>query len=100
MYSIALGYYQAGNAKKGDEISKRLFEIFEKDMMFYNKMKQEDRNFYGREMRQATDILNRLITITGAFGSKQLSAEFSTRIKNVVSEDAIDPQGIPTPVVQ
>ncbi|MDP2385448.1 MAG: DUF2723 domain-containing protein [Bacteroidota bacterium] len=95
MYSIALGYYQAGNVAKGNEISKKLFDIFEKDLMFYNKMKQEDRNFYGREMRQAQDILNRLITISSAFGSKELAAQFSTRIKNVVPEDAIEPQGVP-----
>lgn len=95
MYSIALGYYQAGNVKKGDELSKRLFDIFEKDLMFYNKMKKQDRDFYGREIRQAGDILNRLITISSAFGSKELAKEFSTRIRNVVPEDEIEPQGLP-----
>lgn len=95
MYSIALGYYQAGNVAKGNELSKRLFDIFEKDLIFYNKMKRENRDFYGREIRQATDILNRLITISNAFGSKELAKEFSNRIKTVVPEDAIDPQGLP-----
>jgi tetratricopeptide (TPR) repeat protein len=95
MYSICLAYYQAGNVQKASEIAKRLFDIFERDLMVYNKMKPDNRNAYGREIRQASDILSRLATITGAFGSKELSAQLTTRLKNVVPEEEIQAPGMP-----
>jgi tetratricopeptide (TPR) repeat protein len=98
MYSICLGYYQAGGVEKGNKIAERLFDIFEKDMLFYNKMKPEQRNYYGREIRQATDIMNRLVTVCGAYGNKALSEKFLGRLKNILPAEDIDAMGAPAPV--
>jgi hypothetical protein len=93
MYSICLAYYQAGNVKKGSEIANRLFDIFERDLNIYNKMKADHRTAYGREIRQAGDILNRLTTISGAFGDKPLSAQFMERMKKILPDDEIQKPG-------
>lgn len=99
MYSICLGYYQAGAKEKGDKLAETLFSIFEKDMNIYNKMKPEHRNYYGREMRQATDILNRLVTVSSAFGSKPLSQKFIERLKVILPTEDIEALGSPAPVI-
>ena len=90
MYSICVAYYQGGAKDKGNQLANRLFDIFEKDQQFYNKMKVEQKSFYSREMRQTADLLNRLISLTAAYGDKDLSDKFLIRIKNILPAEEID----------
>jgi tetratricopeptide (TPR) repeat protein len=90
MYSICVAYYQGGAKDKGNKLANRLFDIFEKDQQFYNKMKVEQKSFYSREMRQTADLLNRLISLTAAYGDKDLSDKFLIRIKNILPAEEID----------
>jgi tetratricopeptide (TPR) repeat protein len=90
MYSICVAYYQGGAKDKGNKLANRLFDIFEKDQQFYNKMKVEQKSFYSREMRQTADLLNRLISLTAAYGDKELSDKFLIRIKNILPAEEID----------
>ena len=90
MYSICVAYYQGGAKDKGNQLANRLFDIFEKDQQFYNKMKVEQKSFYSREMRQTADLLNRLISLTAAYGDKELSDKFLIRIKNILPAEEID----------
>jgi tetratricopeptide (TPR) repeat protein len=90
MYSICVAYYQAGAKEKGNKLASHLFDLFEKDQQFYNKMKIEQKNFYSREMRQTSDILNRLISLTAAYGDKDLADKFLIRIKNLLPTEEID----------
>jgi hypothetical protein len=53
-------------------------------------MKIEQKNFYSREMRQTSDILNRLISLTAAYGDKDLADKFLIRIKNLLPTEEID----------
>jgi len=100
MYSICVAYYQGGAKDKGNKLANRLFDIFEKDQQFYNKMKVEQKNFYGREMRQTSDILNRLISLTAAYGDKDLSDKFLIRIKNILPAEEIDAMQPNLPAMQ
>ena len=99
MYSICLAYYQADAKDKADKIAEKLFDTFERDTQFYNKMKTEQRNYYGSDMRRASDIMNRLVTVCAAYGNKALSDKFLARLKNILPAEEIDAMNAPTPVM-
>lgn len=92
MYSICLAYYQAGKSDKANQIAEKLFDLFEKDMVFYNKLTHKQQIQYGREMRQSKDILMRLTTITNMFNQPALSKKFENKLRLVVPPEELNPQ--------
>ncbi|MFL5751967.1 MAG: protein O-mannosyl-transferase family [Bacteroidia bacterium] len=92
MYSICLAYYQAGRSDKGNMIAEKLFDVFEKDMLFYNKLPGKHKAAYGREMRQTKEILMRLTTITAMFKQDALSKKFENRLPGVIPQEELNPQ--------
>jgi len=77
MWSIIAAYYQAGAIEQPNKLAKRLFDIFENDLRYYSLSKNQA--FYGRDMKIAQEILQRLIYITQNFKQENLAKEFENR---------------------
>lgn len=89
VYTLCMAYYQAGNNKRANEIAERLFTMLENDLKYYNKLPNKHRSAYGREIRQAKDILTRLVTITQVYKEPELSKKFSTRVMGVIPPEEL-----------
>ena len=80
VYSIIVGYYQINENEKANKLAKRLFEIFEKDLNFYLGMgTNKAAAAYGREMRQALEIMNRLTYMARNNKQDELAKDFEQR---------------------
>lgn len=81
LFSVAVAYYQAGAIDQPNKLSKRLFDMFEENLHFYSLAKNP--NFYTREIKQAQEILQRLIYVTQNFKQDALFKEFETRYNSL-----------------
>ncbi len=96
MYTICLAYYQAGKPEKANPIANHLFDLFEKDMLYYNRLPGKHQSAFSREMRQAKDILTRLTTIAGMFNQQEMAKKFESRLSLVLPPEELQaPQMIP-----
>lgn len=95
LFTIAAGYYQIGDTKTANELSKKLFDIFEGDLKVYNAQKQIHRAAFGREMNQAKEILRRLIGLTSQFKQEAIAKEFMNRIQQVIPAEELQPKQDP-----
>jgi tetratricopeptide (TPR) repeat protein len=82
MYSITMGYYEAGAFEKANALAKKLFDNFENNIKYYYA-DRKNLAYYNSEIEQATDILERLIYFTSNFKQKQLSDEFEARFNTL-----------------
>lgn len=85
MFSVVVSYYQAGAVTQPNKIAKRLFDVFEGDLKYYYSLGQKDAAQYGREVKQAQDILQRLTYLAKNFKQDTLSKEFETRFDKLQS---------------
>jgi hypothetical protein len=85
MFSITYSYYQLGAKEKATALAKRLFDVFEHDIRFYASLNSKYRAAYGRDLRQAQDVLERLVMITESFEDKALSKNFEDRYMALLS---------------
>src|ERR1700756_1134451 len=95
MYSICIGYFQAGENKKAVPIAERLFTVFEEDLKYYNKLASHHKGSYGGEMRRAKELMVSLMQIARANGEQKLAKDFEQRLPGVLSEE--DMQGFSRP---
>lgn len=95
MYSICIGYFQAGENKKAVPIAERLFTIFEDDLKYYNKLPAHHRGSYGGEIRRAKELMVSLMQVARANGEQALAKNFEQRLPSVLSEE--DMQGFSRP---
>ena len=92
IYTICAAYYQINEPEKGNALAKKLFDIFEGDLIIYNKQKGNHRIAYGREVDQAKEIMRRLVGITDQFKQEKLSKEFMQRLQKIVPPEELMPQ--------
>ncbi len=92
IYTLCAAYYQIGEKDKANQLAKRLFDIFEGDLIIYNNQKPNHRIAFGREIEQAKEVLRRLIGLTQQFKQESLSKEFMGRITKVVPPEELMPQ--------
>ncbi|MFO0358675.1 MAG: DUF2723 domain-containing protein [Sphingobacteriaceae bacterium] len=92
IFTICAAYYQIGDTEKANALAKRLFDIFEGDLMIYNKQKGNHQIAFGREMDQAKEVLRRLVGITEQFKQESLSKEFMGRFTKIVPPEEMMPQ--------
>ncbi len=96
VFTIAACYYQIGDTAKANELSKKLFDIMEHDLMVYNQYKMMDQIAFQREMRQCKDIMRRLASLTMQFNQKKLSDEFVNKLsKYLTKEDLMGEEEMP-----
>lgn len=100
VYTLCAAYYQVGDKENGNKIAKKLFDIFEGDLMIYNSLKEKKRAAFSREIDQAKEIMKRLIGLTQQFKQEELSKEFISRISKIVPAQEMmpdeDTQVLPT----
>ncbi|MBL7918322.1 MAG: hypothetical protein JNM96_07975, partial [Bacteroidia bacterium] len=100
VYTLCAAYYQVGDKESGNKIAKKLFDIFEGDLMIYNSLKEKKRAAFSREIDQAKEIMKRLIGLTQQFKQEELSKEFISRISKIVPAQEMmpdeDTQVLPT----
>ena len=79
MYSVVIGYYQAGASKKANEISRKLFDNYESNLKYYYSLSRKDLPSFGSDVEQSQDIIERLIYFANNFKEKELSEEYEKR---------------------
>jgi MFS family permease len=84
MYSIVMGYYQAGGFEKANALAKKLFTNYESNIKYYYSLDRKDIGAYESEIEQAQDICERLIYFSNNFKQAELSKDFETRYKSML----------------
>jgi MFS family permease len=79
IYSIIMGYYQAGANKKANKLAVELFDNYEKNIKYYHSLDRRDMAAYGGDMDQAQDICERLIYFSNNFKQEKVSKELEAR---------------------
>ncbi|MFL5765074.1 MAG: protein O-mannosyl-transferase family [Bacteroidia bacterium] len=92
LYSIVLGYYQAGANDKAIALSKKLFDNFEGNVNYYYSLDRSDLASYGPEMKQAQSIMEQLISFANYFKQPALSKEFETRYTTLLTKYHLKPR--------
>ncbi|PBQ32523.1 hypothetical protein CNR22_12315 [Sphingobacteriaceae bacterium] len=95
IYTVCGAYYEIGETKKGNELAKKLFDIFEGDLRIYTAQKPNHRSAYGRDINQAKEILKRLTGLAQQYKQDALTKEFMSRIQGVLSPEDLSPQSEP-----
>ncbi len=99
LYSICIGYFQAGENKKAVPLAERLFKLFEDDLKYYNKLPGHHKAAYAGEMRRAKELMMSLMQVARANGEQALAKDFEQRLPAVLTDE--DMQGFggrPQPV--
>lgn len=92
IFTICATYYQLRDFKKANELAKKLFDIFENDLRVYTSQKASHSVAFGREVRQAKEILKRLTGLATQFKQPELEKEFNTRLAAILPpEDMSEP---------
>lgn len=79
MYGVTLAYYQAGASAKGNEIAKKMFSNFERNLHYYYSFDRKRAAEFGNDPGQAQEILERLIYFANLFKQQELAKEFEKR---------------------
>ncbi len=79
VFSLTVGYYQADAFEKGNKLSKRLFDIYEQEYIFYTR--RSDASSFTREVRQAQEMMQRLSYLAQSFKQDVLAKEFDGRAR-------------------
>jgi len=80
VFYVTASYYQAGVFEKANKLAKRLFDLYSGDVLYYSAQKE---SFYGRELKQAQEILQRLIFLAREFKQDSLSKEFEAKYSSL-----------------
>ncbi|MES2593113.1 MAG: DUF2723 domain-containing protein [Bacteroidota bacterium] len=92
MYSIVIGYYQAGAAEKANVLAKKLFTNYENNIKYYYSLEREDVAYYESDIEQAQDILERLVYFSDNFKQAALSKELEARYKSLAQAYGLTPK--------
>ncbi|MBL7893490.1 MAG: DUF2723 domain-containing protein, partial [Bacteroidia bacterium] len=79
VYALALSYYQLDAIDKANALAKRLFDVFEADMNYYISLGSTGAAAYGREIRQAQEIMSRLVYMAKQHKQDALAKDFEKR---------------------
>lgn len=91
MYAACVAYYEMGDYKSANDLSKKLFEIFEGDLQIYNAQKGTRRYAYQRDVSQAKDILKNLVSLAQSYHQDALYKELMGKISGVLSPEDMNP---------
>jgi tetratricopeptide (TPR) repeat protein len=91
IFTICAAYYQINEDKQGNELAKKLFDIFENDLKVYNSLPGTRRTSFTREIGQAKEILKRLTGLTQQFKQTELSQSFMKRMTAIIPPEELAP---------
>ena len=82
-------YYRAGANDKGDQLVKKLADVYEDDLSYYFSLKGKWANAVERDMQQAIAVLQELGRITKEAGRKELSTEMEKRFTSMLAKSGL-----------
>lgn len=94
IYSIVIGYFQAGENKKAAPLAEKLFTLFEGDLKYYNKLPGIHKAAYGGEMRRCKELMISLMQMARANGEMELAKRFEQRLPAVIPQEDMQPQPV------
>jgi MFS family permease len=97
MYSITMGYYQAGATAKANEIAQKLFDNYETNLNYYYAFDRKRLREFGNDPDQAQDILERLIYFAHTFEQPELAKEFENRYNKLLQAHGISAKTLVQP---
>jgi hypothetical protein len=80
LFNICSSYYKLNENKIGNELAQKLFDIFEGDLKIYNNQKETHRVVYDREIKEAKEILGRLVDLAKQYNQETIGKEFANRL--------------------
>lgn len=92
MYSITLGYYQAGAADKANAIAEKLFTNFETNLKYFYKFDRRRLPEFGDDPDRAQDIMERLIYFADTFKQPKLAKGFEDRYNSLLQAYNLSPR--------
>jgi hypothetical protein len=92
LYSIVIGYYQAGATEKANALAKKLFDNYESNINYYYSFDRKSIPEFGSDVQQAQDILERLIYFANNFKQTVLSKEFEDRYTKLLQAYGLTPK--------
>jgi tetratricopeptide (TPR) repeat protein len=84
LYSVVIGYYQAGANDKAVNLSRKLFDNYENNIHYYYSFDRKKLPEFGSDIRQAQDILERLIYFANNFKQPVLAKELEARYTQLI----------------
>ena len=83
---LAENYYQVGEDEKGNAVTERLVDIYEKELLYYRSLGPEYAKTVRQDQQQAMAILNRLMTIvTQQYPQGEFGTEMQERISPLLN---------------
>jgi len=87
MYSICLAYFEAGQNAKAKDIAEKLFNLFESDLKFYNKLSSKHKPAYGGDINRARQLMMTLVNVCYNFKEDALAKNFEQRLPAVIPQE-------------
>jgi len=84
VFEMAQLYYGAKDLKKGGELSKKMFKVFEDDLKYYHTLDRDNLMYYGREVQECEGIMERLQYLAQANNQADLAKEFKDKIDGMI----------------
>lgn len=91
MYSITMGYFQAGENKKAAPLAEKLFTLFENDVKYYNRLASRHKSAYAGEVRRAKDLMISVMQVARSSGEIELSKRLEQRLPAIMSAEDMQP---------
>lgn len=99
MYGICSSYYLLGDMERANELTKKLFAIFEGDLRVYNSQKPKRKTAYKQEINQAKNILRSLTALVQHYQQESLTHDFISRLSQLIPAEELNPQTESPPII-
>ncbi len=90
---IDRAYFQAGEIAKADTLARKLFGIFERNLVYYNSLVEPNYTYYSGELYQAQQILEQIYYYCEQAKQDKLVKEFQGRLEALNKKGLLHQQG-------
>jgi len=90
---IDRAYFQAGAIAKADTLAKKLFTIYEKNLVYYNSLVEPNATYYSGETYQAQQIMEQLYYYCEDAKQDILVKDFQARLESLNKRGFLQKQG-------
>ena len=93
LYSIVIGYYQAGAYDKANALAEKLYNNCENNLNYFYALDPSDRGYYTRDIQQSQDISERLVYFTRVqFNQEEFSKKIEERYSALLVRHNLSPR--------
>lgn len=86
LYSLVLGYYQAGANDKANKLATQMFDNYENDVRYIYSLDREQISYYGTELKQSRGIMEQLLSFANYFKQATVAKTFEDRYTKLMQE--------------